>query len=199
MRKSEALPAPVRLERTFGSEVCANASDSTSSTATSTSDAAYVPSIHAAAAVEATLDAVERVRDVTHSSVELKLSFGDDRLDVRVELRGDTVQTTFRTDSADLRDALANAWHQQAPSVAENTSDRPVRIADPVFSSGSGSTGSGGTSTGGQAGARQQSATPLGESFRSPGPRTPAPASSEATAADRSRQPSTSVLLNAFA
>jgi hypothetical protein len=66
---------------------------------------------------------VERSRDIAHSSVELKLSFGDDtRLSVRVELRNGAIQATFRTDSTELRQALANGWRQQAPAVVATAS-----------------------------------------------------------------------------
>jgi hypothetical protein len=98
---------------------------------------------------------MERMRDAAHSSVELKLSFDDARLTVRVQLRDGEVQTTFRTDSAELRQALSNQWQQQAPALTANASDRPLRIADPLFAAASGSQGSAGASTGDQPDSRQ--------------------------------------------
>lgn len=155
---------------------------------------------HAAAAVEAALDAVERVRDTGHSSIELKLSFGDDtRLLVRVELRDGTVQTTFRTDSAELRQALASEWHQAAPSVVAVASDRPaVRVAEPVFSAITGSPDFAGTSTGGHPNSRQAPLPTAEASSRassSPGPRPTS--SADPVPAAPPRHPTS--LLNAFA
>ena len=53
---------------------------------------------------------------------------------MRVELRGDRVHTTFRTDSPELRTALAREW--QAVSTLQS-GDRGQRLADPVFASSS--------------------------------------------------------------
>jgi len=155
---------------------------------------------HAVAAVEATLDSVEHMRDAAHSSVELNLSFGDDaRLAVRVQLRGGEVQTTFRTDSAELRQALSSAWRQQAPAVAASASDRPLRMADPVFTGGSGSQGSASTSTGGQADSRQTPSFTAAESSPPSSPRAQSQTSSSSSAASAPLRLPTSLRLNVFA
>ena len=155
---------------------------------------------HAAAAIEATLDAVERARDAAKSSVELKLTFGDDtRLAVRIELREDSVQTTFRTDSTELRQALSSEWHQAAPAVIATAPDRTLRMAEPVFTSATGSPDFAGTSTGGDAHPRQtQTAIPAESPVHSlsrAGSRSPAPAAAPA----RPIRLPTTLRLNAFA
>jgi len=166
MRKLTDTSAPAGLDRASGPEVSAPSAVSPAFSSSPTiapvtraiSEPALTPVSHAAAAVEATLDAVEHMRDTTHSSVELQLSFSDDaHLAVRVEMRNGEVQTTFRTDSTELRQALTSEWRQQAPTVTTDGADRPVRIADPVFTPESGSLGSAGTSTGGHANSRQPS------------------------------------------
>jgi hypothetical protein len=208
MRKPAATSALVPIDRT--SRVDASSGTLVSSAVggpLGSSSAAHViaepastPVSHAAAAVEATLDAVEHARDAAHSSVELKLSFGDDtRLAVRVELRNGAVQTTFRTDSAELRQALANEWRQQAPAVVATASDRSVRIADPVFASSSGSLDSAGTSTGGHSDSRQPSAPAQTQSsFASPGQPQPSAAPAFQRPSGPARLP-TSLRLNVFA
>jgi len=173
MRKPASTSPIVQLDRTSGVDASAGTMVSTAlSSAPGSASAkrviaepASTPISHAATAIEATLDAVERSRDIAHSSVELKLSFGDDtRLSVRVELRNGAIQATFRTDSTELRQALANGWRQQAPSVVATASDQSLRIADPIFASGSGLLDSAGTSTGGQADSRQSPASASAES-----------------------------------
>jgi hypothetical protein len=208
MRKPTDTSVPARLARASGLEVSAStpvlsafSSTPTIAPATRATAEPVSPSVsHAAAAVEATLDAVEHMRDAAHSSVELKLSFSDDaHLAVRVELRNGEVQTTFRTDSTELRQALTNEWHQQAPTVTAFSSDHPVRIADPVFAPGSGSLESAGTSTGGQANSHQPSGPAPAESsfFASPRPQSQAsPASSPPSGPTRLP---TSRRLNVFA
>jgi hypothetical protein len=155
---------------------------------------------HAAAAVEATLDSIEHMRDAAHSSVELKLSFANDaQLGVRVSLRDGVVETTFRTDSAELRQALTSEWRQQAPAMAASASDRSLRIADPVFAAGSGSSGSAETSTGGQ-GNFQQAQTSAQEHIAEPVFRRPSlQASAAASSASAPPRLPTSLRLNVFA
>jgi hypothetical protein len=85
-------------------------------------------------AVEAVLSATERFAARDQHSVNLQFSVGGSDLNVRVELRGNEVHTTFRTDSADLRNALASEWRAVAQSSNE---DRPVRLATPVFTASS--------------------------------------------------------------
>jgi hypothetical protein len=85
-------------------------------------------------AVESVLVASEQLTAGVQRSVKLQFSVGGEELAVRVELRGDRVHTTFRTDSPELRSALAREW--QAVSTQQN-GDRGQRLADPVFASSS--------------------------------------------------------------
>lgn len=81
-------------------------------------------------AVEVVLHAVDRVAERAQSAVNLEFSVGDADLIVRVELQDGEVHTTFRTDSADLRDALAQEWH----AVVSTQGERGVRLAPAQFS-----------------------------------------------------------------
>jgi hypothetical protein len=65
------------------------------------------------------------------SAVSLNFKFGADDLAIRVEWRNGEVHTQFRTDSGDLRAALATQWQAMAPS----TPGRTAAFAAPVFSS----------------------------------------------------------------
>lgn len=208
MRKPAANSPIVHLDHTSGVDVSAgsaisSALDNVSGSAAATrviAEPATATVSHATAAIEATLDAVERARDAAHSSVELKLSFGDDtRLAVRVELRDNAVQTTFRTDSTELRQALATEWRHQAPAIMATATDRSVRIADPVFAPGSGSPESAGTSADGHPNARQQPVfAPTQSSFGAPRPAQTQASSAAPLPSSPLRLP-TSLRLNAFA
>jgi hypothetical protein len=79
-------------------------------------------------AVDAVMTATERLDVGNRSTVRLQFSVGDANLSVHVELRAGEIHATFRTDSGDLRSALASEW--QAMS---GESGRAVRLADPVF------------------------------------------------------------------
>ncbi len=128
-------------------------------------------SAHAVAAIEAAVDAVNHARIAGHSSVELKLTFADStQLAVRVELRDGTLHTTFRTDSAELRDVLAHEWTAAVPALAAASRDHALRVADPVFDRAAPGFLSLGSSTGGQAQSRETS-MPEGAAML---PRTPA-------------------------
>ncbi len=208
MRKLAATSTSAGSDRTSGADVPASVPPSLTSGGTLTSapvaniatEHASTPVSHSAAAVEATLDAVEHMRDAAHSSVELNLSFSDDaRLSVRVELRNDIVHTTFRTDSSELRQALSSEWRVQAPTVAAISSDHPVRIADPVFATASGSTQSTGTSTGGYADSRKTpESSPAESSPASPRRQQSQAASAASLPSGQPRLP-TSLRLNVFA
>jgi len=67
------------------------------------------------------------------SAVNLSFKFGDDNLSVRVAWRDGIVQTQFRTDSDELRAALAGEWQTMAAAPAS----RALPLATPVFSSSS--------------------------------------------------------------
>lgn len=89
------------------------------------------PSVVGQRAVDAVMTAVERFSAGDRHAVQLQFSVGGADLAVRVELRGEEVRTTFRTDSPELRSALAHEWQASTPDNA----DRSVRIAAPVFAS----------------------------------------------------------------
>ncbi len=89
------------------------------------------PALVAHRAVDAVLTAVERFSAGDRHSVQLQFSVGGADLSVRVELRGEAVRTTFRTDSPELRNALAHEWQAASPQSA----DRSVRLTPPEFSS----------------------------------------------------------------
>jgi hypothetical protein len=61
------------------------------------------------------------------SAVNLKFNVAGEDLSVRVALQGGQVHTQFRTDSGELRTALAHEW--QTVSSASGTS----RLAEPLF------------------------------------------------------------------
>jgi hypothetical protein len=84
-------------------------------------------------AVESAIAIAEHFTGAEHRGVNLQFSVSGVDLAVRVELRGDAVHTTFRTDSPELRAALAHEWQV----VNSQSSERPVRLADPVFASNS--------------------------------------------------------------
>lgn len=88
-------------------------------------------------AVESAVAMSERFSSTDRSSVNLHFSVSGVDLAVRVEMRADGVHTTFRTDSPELRAALAHEWQ----TVAAQTPDRPVRLAEPTFSSSSAGNG----------------------------------------------------------
>lgn len=94
------------------------------------------PAVVAHRAVDVVMTAVERYTTGDRHSVQLQFSVGGADLSVRVELRGDEVRTTFRTDSPELRSALAHEW-QAATAGAHGDAD--VHLAAPVFSAGNNS------------------------------------------------------------
>ena len=105
----------------------AGAASSGSAPADSQAPAQDVSSVHSA--VEAALQAAESFTRGNAQSVNLQFSVGDADLSLRVELRSGEVHTTFRTDSAELRGDLANAWQ------SVNTAGIGVKMAEPVFTS----------------------------------------------------------------
>lgn len=82
-------------------------------------------------AVDAVLTAAERFSAGDRHSVNLQFSVGGADLSVRVELLAGEVRTVFRTDSPELRAALAHEWRAESNGAA----DRSLRLADPVFAS----------------------------------------------------------------
>jgi len=83
-------------------------------------------------AVSAAVSMTEQFAAEGKPAVTLKFSVSGVDLGVRVELRGENVHTTFRTDSPELRAALAQEWQSVA---AGHGADRSMRLAEPVFTS----------------------------------------------------------------
>jgi hypothetical protein len=82
------------------------------------------------------------------SAATLQFKFGAENLSVKVELQNGEVRTQFRTDSSELRDAIAAQWGSLA---APDAGTRPYHFAPPVFSS-SGNFSQGTASGGGMSG-----------------------------------------------
>jgi len=86
---------------------------------------------HAPRLVQEIREIADRISVIDRNSIEVRFDFSDtDRLSVRVEYRDGTVHTTFNTDSAQLRNAIAQEWQKQTVAADE----RPYRVAEPVFS-----------------------------------------------------------------
>ncbi len=81
-------------------------------------------------AVEVVLHAVEHVASQEQTSVNLKFTVGDSELSVRVERHANEVRATFRTESDELRSALAQEW--QSAVSGPMSSDRSTRVV-PAF------------------------------------------------------------------
>jgi hypothetical protein len=126
-------------------------------------------------AVDAVMTATERLDVGNRSTVRLQFSVGDANLSVHVELRAGEIHATFRTDSGDLRSALASEW--QAMS---GESGRAVRLADPVFAPAA-TTGHATGFDGGTAQQRNPGGRAAAEDFESSGF---APASNRTAAAE---------------
>jgi hypothetical protein len=146
-------------------------------------------------AVEHALSVAEKFTPGEQRAVNLQFSVSGVPLDVHVAMRGGAIHTTFRTDSTELRTALAHEWQ----SVSNQSDTRAERLAEPVFAAASPHSGPALQSDAGGAhqretGARQEPATPF------PAPRAPssAPAVSTSTPV---RVPATDParLLHAFA
>lgn len=99
-------------------------------------------------AVETAMSLLDQAGKGTQRGVNLQFSVSGVDVAVRVEMRDDQVHTTFRTDSPELRAALAQEWQSV---VSTHAADRSQKLADPVFTSNA-SPGS----TSGDSGASQQ-------------------------------------------
>jgi hypothetical protein len=95
-------------------------------------------------AVEAVLEAADRLATGDRSSVRLEFAMGESELSVRVALRDNAVRATFLTDSPELRAALVHEWQ----AVSAETGERTFQFAPPTFQSASGDSGSQGALTG---------------------------------------------------
>lgn len=83
-------------------------------------------------AVDSALAMADRFSTGAQRGVSLQFSVSGVDLAVRVEMRADGVHTFFRTDSPELRTALAQEW--QTVVTAQN-SESGQRLVDPVFTS----------------------------------------------------------------
>ncbi len=81
------------------------------------------------AAVVAAIESLEHRASGAASRVDLQFQVGGDDLGVRVEWREGTLHTFFRTDSTELRAALAHEWQSAIPPVVS----REFNVAPPVF------------------------------------------------------------------
>jgi hypothetical protein len=164
-----------------------------------TEPAATTSAPQAAQIVREIRDIADGLWAVERNSVEVRFNFSDtERLSVRVEYKNGVVQTTFRTDSPELRDTIAREWQSQIAS----TDARPYRVADPVFNTPA--PDARGFSLGGDPSRQQQrqaeqSATPA--SFAASFGRNPAAGSSLSAPAANPvfTRPDTALHLHAFA
>jgi hypothetical protein len=146
-------------------------------------------------AVETVLATVEQFAAGDRHAVNLQFNVSGVDLAVQVVLRGDAVHTTFRTDSPELRAALAHEWQ----SATNQSGDHAQRLADPVFTaspSGSASTlqANSGGSQQRETAAQNQEPRPFNL------PRIPAPPpAASASPAGGNRPMDTDRLLHAFA
>lgn len=85
-------------------------------------------------AVDTILNVVESQaeRSSLGGTVNLNFNFGGDNLTVRVQMRGNEVQTRFLTESTELRAALSTQWQAM---TGPGTATAGLRLLDPVFSS----------------------------------------------------------------
>jgi hypothetical protein len=105
--------------------------------------------------VAALVDAQASRTQGTASSVRLNFNFEGDDLAVRIELSNGVVHTQFRTDSPDLRGAIASEWQVSSPA----TQGRELIFLPPSFSGASGQSDAALTSDGGAS--RRQTAEDL--------------------------------------
>lgn len=127
--------------------------------------------------VESAVAVAEHYGSGDKRAVTLQFSVSGVDLGVRVEVRANGVHTTFKTDSPELRAALAQEWQAIAGT---QFADRSVRMADPVFTSAS-STPAAQSDTGGQ----NQRGAPHGDRERA------TPEFANAAVPYRSRSPDT--------
>jgi hypothetical protein len=96
-------------------------------------------------AVSVAVAVTEQLATQQKPAVTLKFTVSGVDLGVHVELRGENLHTTFRTDSPELRAALAQEWQQVA---AVQPGDRAARLAEPVFTTNAPQGGASATSNG---------------------------------------------------
>lgn len=144
-------------------------------------------------AVDTVMSTAERFASGTHNAVNLQFSLAGVDLAVRVEMRDGEVRATFRTDSNELRAALATEWQ----SVNAGVADRTLRLGDPVFTHAAASSS---TSLAGDGASQQQQRdpgsrqAPSAEFFESRFPRSGLAAAATAAVSDSVATPRLSAL-----
>jgi hypothetical protein len=163
-----------------------------------TSELSTVQPAQAAQIVREIRDIADGLWAVERQSVEVKFHFSEhERLAVRVQYRDGVVETTFRTDSRELRDTLAREWQMQAVFAEA----RPYRVAEPVFSTQPADAR--GFSLGGDASRQQQrqpeQAAPALHSFATSVGRATTSGTAAIAQPSRLERPDTTLHLHAFA
>jgi len=130
-------------------------------------------------AVNVVLAVAERAVAANRPSVHLQFAVGGAQLSIKVELRAGEVHTTFRTDSSELRTALAAAWQS-----IDSETNRGLRLADAVFTPASAS-GAGASLGDGASAQRDPGSRQAAEVFQPPVLRSSSPrADAETTKPD---------------
>jgi hypothetical protein len=132
----------------------------TATAALPTAGAAHDPSTaaRAAQAVETVISLVDAQASRAQgsaSAVKLNFNFNGDDLAVRIEMSNGVVHTQFRTDSAELRGAIASEWQASSPAPQ----NRAMIFTAPSFSGSGGQSDAALTSDGG-ASRRQEPGSP---------------------------------------
>ncbi|MES2694063.1 MAG: hypothetical protein V4773_11365 [Verrucomicrobiota bacterium] len=135
-------------------------------------------------AVEVVLQTIDRAAEREQTVVKMEFSVGDADLQVRVELDGGEVRTTFRTESPELRAALAREWQAVSSGSGEPGGVRlaPAVISDSERSSTNSSTDSGSQRHERQAARQDDGSSTLASFARSHATRSSASAASGAVA-----------------
>ena len=82
--------------------------------------------------------AIERLRTDSRTNVELQIKLHDGgQLIVKVQMHAGEVKTTFKTDSTEWREAIAQGWS----SFSSDSANRGMRVTNPVFESPSAQNG----------------------------------------------------------
>ncbi len=165
--------------------------------AASAADSGVASAAHRA--VDAVMAIADQYSSAPQHTVSLQFSVSGVDLAVRVEMRPDGVHTVFRTDSSELRTALANEWQSVMTTQPQ---DRSPRLADPVFTSGHPGTATSADSGGAggrDSSARQQQPQPAPERFSLGTPRATPSVVAPKAAPVRVTPASTALHLHTFA
>jgi hypothetical protein len=155
------------------------------------------PNLRAAQAVETVVSLVDAQvgnSQGSASAVRINFNFNGNDLAVRVAVSDGAVHTQFRTDSPELREAIALQWQEAAPSLP----GRALNFLQPAFSGNSGSPDSASGSDGG--GPRREAFPDSGATAPSREPPISRPAAPPQAAATRAEPiPGAGRRLHAFA